>query len=301
MSKIAFDKYAGIKDVCDVLETLQPFLRQATNVDINDDGKVVSRRDGSGAPLIAGSYHSPWSNRARTVMLAVVGADLVAADPLNLAVPTRVIRSGLTPGLAMTYAEVNDLIYYSNSQVIGFIEAGMDTAFPAITKTGGSRLPAGHILRYYRQRLYSVLGGRVAPSAALDYGRAVLRKDFLWFAGHITMFEAVDDGIYMSYGNTTVFLAGSKPNDFVVKPVADYPAISGTAEVFDASLVSGRVPLQGPAVYWMSTEGPCIGYAGGQMINLALTKVIPLAGHAGASIVRKNRKGFMQVLTVLQT
>jgi len=300
MSKIAFNKYAGIKDVGDVLETLQPFLRQANNVDVNDEGKILSRREGFGPPIISGAYHSLWSNRAETIMFGVVGDSMAIADPENLTIPTRIVRTGLTPNMSMTFCEIDDQIYYSNGQVLGFIENGVDGTFPAITKSGGSRTPPGQILEYYNERLYSVLGGRVAPSAPLDYGRTNLRNDFLWFAGQTTMFKAVADGIYMSYGNTTIFLGGTRPADFIVRQVADYPALAGTAYKFDASLVSSNAPLQGDAVYWESTEGPCVGLAGGQMLNHALTKVVPLTGSSGASIIRKNRKGFMQALTVLQ-
>lgn len=304
MGKIEFNKYAGIKDVGDVLSTRQPFLRQATNVDVDDEGKVLSRREGYGAPIIAGNYGSLWSNKAKTIMLGVNydTGDLVMADPENLSAPTRIIRSGLTTaaGMRMDYCEVDGQIFYSDGQTLGFIEAGMDGAFPAITKTGGSRLPAGRILEHHGQRLYSVLGGRVAPSAPLDYGRASLRKDFLWFSGEITLFRSVPDGIYVSYGTTTIFLQGKRPAEFVIREVADYPALPGTAFKFDASLVSSNVPLQGTAAYWMSTQGPCIGFAGGQMLNLALTKVVPIEGITGASILRTNRKGFEQALTILQ-
>lgn len=298
---LKFEKFAGIKDTCDALSTKPPFLREADNVDIDDEGKRVTRRAGHGAALVSGNYHSLWSNRPQTLMLGVTGSSLRIINPADWS--TTIIRNDLTVNLPMDFVEINDQIYYSNGQVLGFIENRQDGTFPTITKFGGSRLPAGQILEQYEGRLYSVMGGRVGYSEFLDFGRSALRKDFLWFPGNVTLFRAVKDGIYCSFGNRTVFIAGRKPSEFSLIPVADYAAIPRTAFQFDASLVSSITPLQGDAVFWCSDQGPCIGFQGGQMLNLALTKKNPLPGVTGAAVLRKTDqtdKGFFQALTILQ-
>lgn len=298
---IKFQKFAGIKDACDAVSTTPPFLREADNVDIDDEGKRISRRNGPGAALVSGNYHSIWSSRAETVMLGVTGSSLriIHGDGT-----TTTIRSDLTANLPMDYVEVNNQIYYSNNQVLGFIDEGLrNGSFPTITKFGASSMPAGEMLEFYEERLYVVKGGYIPYSAPLDFGRTSLRSDFLWFPGNITMFKAVKDGIYCSFGHQTVFLSGRRPKDFTLVPVADYPAIKGTAVKFDASLASSNVPLQGDAVFWYSEKGPCIGFQGGQMLNLALTKYKAPTGISGAAAIRKTAQtenGFFQAVTILQ-
>jgi hypothetical protein len=292
-------KFAGKKDFGDKTSTKPPYLREMENVDLDDEGQTISRRDGFGAELISSTgYHSLWHNAAQTLMLGVNGTSLELIDP---SVPsTTVIRTGLTSGLRMDYAEINEQIYYSNGQVLGFVDYQMDGTFPTVTKFGSSSMVPGQLLEFLDDRLYTALGDRLAHSESLDFGRAVARTEFHGFPGTITMLKSVADGMYLSYGNSTVFLVGTKPEEFVVKPVADYSAIPYTAFKFDASLVSSNVPLQGDAVFWQSTEGPCIGFQGGQMLNLALTKVVPQTGITGASVLRENRKGFMQAVSVIQ-
>ncbi|RJP48707.1 MAG: hypothetical protein C4586_08285 [Anaerolineaceae bacterium] len=297
---IKFTKWAGIKDEGDVTSTKPPYLREGNNVDVDDEGKRVSRREGFGAPIIAGDYHSLWSNAARDLMLGVTGGTLVSIDPQNISMPTIIIRSGLTVGAQMSFDEINNQISYSNGYVLGIIEHNTGGTLPTVSKMASSTMPAGQIVDFYDDRLYTIQGGRVAYSEALDFGRAVPRSAFFWFPGQITMWKSVADGIYASWRNQTVFIRGKKPSEFAVEEVADYAAIPYTSLKFDASLVSSKVPLQGKAVFWMSQKGPCIGFAGGMMLNLALTKVVPQEGITGASVLRKNRKGFYQAISVIQ-
>jgi len=295
---VKFRGSKGIKNVGDELDTSAPYLREAGNVDIDDAG-LLSMRDGTGPVKIAGDSKSLWNTADRSLALAVIGGNLVAA---NLkAGTTTTIRTGVGTS-TMGYVEVNNQVYYSNAQVYGFIENMADGTFPALSKIGGSRMTPGSIIEHHAGRNFTCVGGLIRYTAYLDYGRTNLRKDFREYPGEVTMFAAVSDGVFLSYGNTTVFLIGSgHPNDFVVKEVADYGVIPGTVKKFDASLVSSNTPLQGTAVYWESTKGPCIGFQGGLMINQALTKYEPPhTGNTGATIIRQNRKGFMQALTLIE-
>jgi hypothetical protein len=230
-------------------------------------------------------------------MLAVTASSL---QIINLDGSTTTIRSDLTPGLAMNYVEVAGQVWYSNGQVLGFVENRANGSLPAITKTGGSRMPAGTLIEYYEELLYTIQGGRATYSEPWDFGRTSRSKNFLQFPGQITMWKAVKDGIYCSFAQQTVFLSGRKPSEFIVVPVADYAAIPGTSVKFDASLVSSNTPLQGDAVYWCTEKGPCVGFAGGQMISYGLTKLALVSGVAGTSVIRKTAKGFHQALTILQ-
>lgn len=293
---IKFKTFAGIKDAVDELSTKPPYLREALNVDIDDAGKILSRRDGFGAALFSGDYHSLWSNRKNTIMLAVSNTgDLVQVRP---GASLSVLRSGLGAYMPVDFEEINGEIYYSSAVKLGCLA---DPNFPPtnIDTEGRTPMPPGRFIQYYRGKLYSVSGGSIRYSEGYDLGRTIRYKNFLAVPGEVTMFKAVEDGIYCSYGNETVFIRGNSPEEFMLSQVADYAVIPGTAFKFDASLVSSNIPLQGDAVFWYSDQGACIGFAGGKMLNLSLTKHNALKGLSGTAIARKNNKGFYQALTIL--
>ena len=120
-------------------------LTVATNVDI-DDSKRVSRRTGHSAAVLAGAYKSLWSNGA-TALAVKAETSLVQIHP---ALTESVLRTGLTPGLDMSYTSPAALVYYSNGRETGVVEDSRSrtwglappVAQPAASATGGV-LPAG--------------------------------------------------------------------------------------------------------------------------------------------------------------
>jgi len=289
--------FTGVNNAQDPLRIGPKGLQLAENVDIDDAG-IISRRGGHGAAGVSGDFHSFWSNTAGTLALAVRGADLVIVNP---GYGVDVVRSGLSLGQLMSYTEVNDEVWYTNGQVLGFVKNRRDGVFPAITKAFSRRMPAGHIVRYFSGRMYVVRGNDVYGSAPMDFGRRVVGGGRVRFSfpGLITLFEPVLDGIYIAFG-TTAFIQGVQPSAFVIRDLAAYDAVPGTATHVNAELISGRDPLAGDAVVWESTQGPCVGLAGGTFLNIAVGKYNAPSGVSGAGIYRKNRKGTHQFLTILQ-
>lgn len=293
---VVFGKFTGIRNAIERSRLRPSDLWQATDVDIDDTG-ILSRRAGFGAAVIAQGLHSCQSFQSNTLTLGVCGTDLVIVNPDR---SLEVVRAGLTAGLRMSYAEVNDEVHYTNGQVIGFVKNRADGTFPSISKLYGSRMPAGHMIAHYNGRLYVARGGYVAISEAYDFGRTSPRKDWLWFPGYVTLMAPVVDGMYVAYGKTA-FLAGAGPKAFVHRPIADYDAVPHTAISLNAELIAGEQPMTGSVVWWQSVQGQCLGMAGGQMINLALSREYDApTGIEGATCVRTNRKGTVQVLTILR-
>ena len=292
-----FKKFAGIKNAQDRTTLGAPFLWSADNVDCDDEG-IISRRYGHSAALIAGDYHSGFATKAGTLMLAVQGANLVIANPV--AGTTTVLRSDLTPGLRMSYVEVNNEVYYTNGQVYSYVnlQTGALGTFPAISKTLSQRMPAGHLITHYKGRMYIARGNTLFWSVAMDFGRIELRRSFRQFPGLITMIQAVDDGIWISYGKTG-FIAGNTPKEAILIDAVNYDAVMYSGVSVDAALLSGDEPMKGKAAVWESTQGPCLGLSGGIFINIAQRKYNPPTGTYGAAIVRKNRKGTYQYLALI--
>lgn len=88
-------------------------LAVASNVDLDNTGKLLSR-DGY-TKKVTGAFHSLWADGE--FCLFVTGTQL---HRLNTGLTTSsVIRSDLTAGLVMTYAQLNGLVYYSNGAQSG--------------------------------------------------------------------------------------------------------------------------------------------------------------------------------------
>lgn len=294
---VVFAGFTGIRNAVERTKLRPTDLWAATDIDIDDTG-VLSPREGFGDAVIAQGLHSCRSFFGNSLSLGVRGSDLVIINPdwsLD------VVRSGLTPGLRMSYVEVNDEVHYTNNEVIGFVKNRSDGVFPAITKKYGSRMPAGHMIEYHNGRLYVARGGYIAVSEAYDLGRTSLRKNWLWFPGYVTLMASVSDGMYVAYGKTA-FLSGADPKTMVHRHIADYDAIPHTATSMNAELIAGDQPLSGKAVWWQSTQGQCLGLAGGQVVNVALGQQYDApVGDDGVTLLRTNRKGTTQVLTVLRS
>lgn len=129
-------------------------LSTALNVDI-DDSLLVQRRKGYPSPVAAGNFHSFWSNG--NVAFAVLNQiDLVRIFPDYT---VEILRSGLTPGLYMSFASIGPQIvnpestwrvYFSNTAEKGVIDSGRVRSWgldvpshqPSATAQGGT-LKAG--------------------------------------------------------------------------------------------------------------------------------------------------------------
>ena len=119
-------------------------LEAAQNVDI-DDSQRVARRYGHGAAVVSGACRSLWSD-GLTALVVRNDTTLVQILPDYT---LRTLRTGLTPGLDMSFEALAARVYYSNGMETGVIEGGRSRSWgleipgvPTATTAGGV-LPAG--------------------------------------------------------------------------------------------------------------------------------------------------------------
>lgn len=118
-------------------------LVMATNVDIND-ALEVTRRKGFAAPLTTAIDRCLWSNGS--ICLGVGTNALKIMNP-NGSVVT--LKSGLTPGVPVDYADVADRVYWSNGVDFGCVQGGQNRSWglpvpvPPIVTAGPGSLQAG--------------------------------------------------------------------------------------------------------------------------------------------------------------
>lgn len=103
--------FAGLNNLAKETALTLRALREADNVVLDRNGKLRSR-DGYGAPLVACSNgHSLWAERTWPFALYADAGALHAFDPSETA---RALATGLTPGLPLSYARINDAVVWSN-------------------------------------------------------------------------------------------------------------------------------------------------------------------------------------------
>lgn len=276
---ITFEKFSGINNLDDSLALTPDALTQAENVYIDKLGKIKTR-DGF-TLLSAGDRHSLWSNG--TICLFVQGAELKRLhDDFTT---TTTIRTGLTPGAAMSYVDINGVVYYSNRNQIGFIESFVDNAFVTPTKRYMISPEPGQLLEYYNGRLLIARDNVLSWTNVGKFDEVDERWNFLQMTSDISMIKAVSDGMYISDMARTWFLKGSDVEDFVLQPIATYPAVKGTPIIIEAGQ-QGIEGLFGNVAMWSSIKGVCIGGSGGQFINKTIKRYNMHEAKEGASLVR---------------
>jgi hypothetical protein len=294
----------GIDNVNNVRSLSLDKLREAVDMDIDNTGNIYVRPSLTTVSNVAS--HSLWSNSAKTICLIVEGTTLRRINPDE----TRTtIRAGLTTGLPMAYAEINNEIYYSNGQIIektdGYSIVSLQSLFDSDLSTEDRpfkrSMTPGAILEFYNNRLYSVMGGRIIFSDSMHFASRDNRYCRIYVPGNITMFKPVNDGIWLSFGGRTYFMSGDDPDTFdISNEKADYGAI-GQAIDISRELV-GIEGLGGKTIMWMSGKGICVGADSGQTMNLSIKKYqIPAGAIEGKSFVRINNDGISHFITSVTT
>ena len=266
------------------------YLAECLNVDI-DDQLMPHRRDGypSAASYSGTAIHSLWAEN--DVCLFVQNGDLKS---LSAAFSATTIKSGVGHA-RMNYVRPTSDIYLTNNSVIGYIRGEIYYDFTAPDQTFKSMMKPGHLIEWYNGRLYVARGGEVWFSDPVYPWSTDERKNFKQLGGYVSLMAAVKDGIYVSEGKATYFMAGMDPGEASLVRVADYPAIVGSFVKVDAEKI-GR-DLTGRAVIFSTTMGVCAGLDSGNFINLTQNFYRPELSGEGAAILRQNGNFFQYLVS----
>lgn len=192
-----------------------------------------------------------------------------------------------------------DLLY---EQMV--LEAAQETATLISARSGTLTLatqflsapPAGQHLASFAGRILLVVGSRLYASEPYAPELFDHRRVYS-FGGQITLVAPVEDGVYLGTEGQIVWLPGKDPAAWVYQPCASYGAIAGTLAYGDAKdVVEGA---KGPAAYFASADGICVGLNGGTFRNLTGERFNYPVTLEGAGLVRKSR-GSVQYLATLR-
>jgi hypothetical protein len=253
------------------------YVYSATNVDI-DDSKKIKRRGGYEKVVSATSSHSGWSNGKIGFFV-----DDGTLYMLNEDLSVTTMLANLSRGLRMSYVEVeaNDRVYFTNSQVIGYVENAVCYSLPVPTQDLKSVLPPGKFIEYYAARLWVAQGRYLYFSDPLWTDAIDYRRNFIAFEEELTLLRAVDDGLYVGAGKT-YFLHGATPKEMQRKDIFPYDAIPYTDIVTSKENIGEKGGV-GKVVIWTSHKGICFGGSSGDAINVTEKRYTMMQAREGCA------------------
>jgi hypothetical protein len=249
---------------------------EVVNADIDNSSMIHTRL--GGRQVASGAASNLWSDPSLSYALFTSNGVLKSLNPQTGA--TAVLKNGLGP--RVVYQRVNNIIVYTDGQIISALVNGVDTPFPVTPKEFKRPIPPGQCLALYNRRLY--IGAESTlfyTDAGLNIGRMDDRLCKIPLQGYITMVITTGvGGIYVSHGGVVAFLRGSGPNKFNYEVVDSSPAILGTG------VVVGRDTSETPVVMWASSEGIMMGSPAGVVTNLTKSRLKYASAQQGGGFFR---------------
>lgn len=265
------------------LKTGESQLAQAVNVNIERDGRIT--RVTGFTEKRAESSSQAWSDGE--TCLFVSGTVLYQLHPDY---SRTAIRAGLTLGAPMSFAAVADRVYYSNGHELGFVRAGADNTWAAVTMARPttnvtfSDPPAGHLVAQAFGRMLVAVGKTIFSSEPAFYGNfnlALYRQE----AARITMLRYFPGVLLVGTETDTIVYRGTKWGALVRDVVIASGGVLEGSDALTQSEATGADQSKRQVVF-TTTKGICLGSDDGSVVNLTDENlVLPAARRAGAAVI----------------
>jgi len=244
---------------------------QAENVkfDINN---IVSLRQGRTKKL-AGTPKSLFVDQVTGFCFFLDGSTV---KTLNTDYTSSTVIT-LTSSNPLCYCQVNGELIASNGVSIGWLSKA---AFEVFNPTLGQfelNMPAGQYLALYNGCLVSASGEVLYVSKPYHAEVRDSRSSEFPVAGYVRMLAAVEDGLWVATQAGVAFISGDGVDDFAYRLVSRHTPPDGAFSVGIIQTAEG----ERHEVRWASTEGICLGYAGGRYVNLSYNDVALPSGASG--------------------
>ena len=296
-SFITYESFTGINNIKNAWELAPGELLEAQNVDINEASRIV-RKTGY-EKKINGVFHSLYGDSH--ICLGVQDNNTLVRIHRDLNT-VQTLRTGIG-GNTMSYTPVNDIVIYSNGDVIGFVRDGVSDTFDDPTEEFKLPLPAGNLLEYYNGRLYIIIGRVFFWSDVLSYKTGYLdkRENGKSMSSNIMLFKAVDNGVFISDENKIYFASGLDAKEWNqpggLREVLDYPVkYNAWCEVQGFSI--GGTALIGKTYAIATEKGVCVISNGGFIKNITEDYYKMLKGQ-NMVMLFKERNNLNQVITAV--
>lgn len=301
---IALTSFAGVKNTVAPERLREGELETAINVDLDDAGQLRRRR---GYELRdAANYHSARTIAGRTIavrngVLGVVRANF-SFDPLSFVGADK-----------LSYTSVGETVYFASRSASGKV---IGSSVQSWGQTGGAgewvspvmhptstlgaisgkvlgQVPLATEIEHYKGRIYLASEKLLWATELYLYDLVDRNRNFLQFEHDITMVCSVDDGLYIGTTAQLLFLRGTLSEGFQRTVIVDSPVVAGSAVQVPAADVhpqskSGPTP-EGMAPVFMTGDGICAGFDGGQVHNLTRGRVVFPSAVSAAALYREDQ------------
>ena len=272
-------------------------LAEAVNVSIDNRG-LLSLRNGS-SPIATGEYHSLFCDGGDCFSV-LEGTSSASIVKIHTDFTTSVVRSGLSKGLRMCFAQTNTDTFYSNGVQNGFIRGGINYPWPVQLYRGpdadvdfATSIPVANHIAFLQ-------GGKcvisVGPHLFLNhepfkYGLFAPALGFIGFESDVSMICPAKSGFFVSDQRQTWFLRKVDGGWYRYRQEA-----VDTSPAIEWSLAAERVLLRdigfdlpGFGRVWLSREGVCVGTDDGVVFNVTKEKVRLPGGYSrGACLIKEH-------------
>lgn len=292
-------QFSGIRNTVSP-ERLRPGeLESAVNVDLDDVGQVRRRRGYERRST--GRFHSLFHTGKH---LLGVKNDELGIISLNGFTFTAIEAAGPSP---ISYTMVADTTYYSSAAVSGKIDASgarsdwgapgnplwlSPVVNPTVTlgEVRGQLLgapPMATEIESWSGRIYMAHKRTLWATELFLYDYVDKTRNYLQFEDDITLVAATDNGLFVGTRSTISYLSGVFSEGLRLKHVASYGVVPGSLARVQADRVHPQArqsPMpDGQAVMFMTTQGICAGFDGGELYNITKGRVaLPEAARVAA-------------------
>lgn len=161
------------------------------------------------------------------------------------------------------------------------------------------QMPAGHIVRYFKGRMWVAVGNVLMFSPALRYGVYDPRHTYFQFPSRITIVQPVEDGVYV-VSDQTYFLSGTDPMQMAQRVVYSTGAVEGTGINVPPTMIKEDEfdTLPDYLAFWYSSQGAVLGLPGGQVRTIT-EDIMNLPDYGRGATLLRNENGIRQLVTSL--
>ncbi|MBF0459308.1 MAG: hypothetical protein HQK99_15570 [Nitrospirae bacterium] len=161
--------------------------------------------------------------------------------------------------------------------------------------------PAGHLMTYYRGRIYTAAYDILYYSEPFALELYNMAANWIPFNGMITLLAAAEDGIFVGTKDEIFMLRGATPDKFTLHRVAGCGAVSATQATGEMRHSGTGGNSLKRTLFWESRRGKCsVSLEGGSEISYPAEGIFSYeCGLTGAGIVER-RDGMNLYISVMK-
>ena len=236
---------------------------------------------------VSSSGEESGTGRAALVELTAAGGILISNIPQSSADSCNIYVSPTN----------GDVLYLAKNVPMGTASTTVQSTinFSKMLETQFmEQVPAGHIVRYFKGRMWMAVGDLLIFTIPLRYGLYDPRHTYFRFPDRISIVQPVENGVYVVSGDKTYFLEGTKPQDMSQTVVYHQGGVEGTGMSVPPKALMNNDLLPRSAedstedvAYWFANTGAVLGFPNGTVKAITEDRMTVAEYGIGATLLRE--------------